>query len=89
MTPTSPEVNLAGLGAMRRSYRMAWMLIGSSVRLAQDMGFMEISAKTFLATHIAEINSVMNISRRSMLAHSLSEVDLEEDVVSEEMMEND
>ena len=89
ITPTSPEVNLAGLGAMRRSYRMAWMLIGSSVRLAQDMGFMEISAKTFLATHIAEINSVINISRRSMLAHSLSEVDLEEDVVSEEMMEND
>lgn len=69
--------NLAGLGATRRSYRMAWMLIGSAVRLAQDMGFMEVSPKTFLATHIAEINSVMNISRRSMLAHSLSELDLD------------
>ncbi|ODV80359.1 uncharacterized protein CANTADRAFT_89915 [Suhomyces tanzawaensis NRRL Y-17324] len=82
------EPNLAGLGAMRRSYRMAWMLIGSAVRLAQDMGFMEISSKTFLASHIAEINSVMNISRRSMLAHSLSEVDLDEDEISEEDMEN-
>ncbi|KAG7661319.1 ARO80 [[Candida] subhashii] len=78
------EPNLAGLGAMRRSYRMAWMLIGSAVRLAQDMGFMEISSKTFLATHIAEINSVMDISRRSMLAHSLAEVDLDEDELTEE-----
>ncbi|CAH2351456.1 transcriptional activator Aro80p [[Candida] railenensis] len=73
------ETNMPGLGATRRSYRMAWMLIGSAVRLAQDMGFMEVSPKTFLATHIAEINSVMNISRRSMLAHSLSELDLDDD----------
>jgi ribosomal protein S8 len=79
--------NLAGLGAMRRSYRMAWMLIGSAVRLAQDMGFMEVSQNTFLATHIAEINSVMNISRRSMLAHSLAEVELDEDEIEEEDLE--
>ena len=71
------EQTLAGLGAMRRSYRMAWMLIGSAVRLAQDMGFIEVSPKTFLATHISEINSVMNISRRSMLSHSLAEVDVD------------
>lgn len=76
-----------GLGAMRRLYRMAWMLIGLAVRLAQDTGFMEISPKTFLATHIAEINGVMNISRRSMLLHSLSEVDLDEDDISEDQME--
>lgn len=85
----SNDVNLAGLGAMRRSYRMAWMLIGSAVRLAQDMGFMEVSARTFLATHIAEINSVMNISRRSMLAHSLSEVDLDGDDVSDDKMNDE
>lgn len=84
-TTTSDEPT--GLGAMRRSYRMAWMLIGSAVRLAQDTGFMEISSKTFLATHVAEINGVMNISRRSMLAHSLSEVDLDEDEITEEDME--
>lgn len=77
LEPRNDLENLAGLGATRRSYRMAWMLIGSAVRLAQDMGFMEVSPKTFLATHIAEINSVMNISRRSMLAHSLSELDLD------------
>lgn len=77
----------AGLGAMRRSYRMAWMLIGSAVRLAQDTGFMELSLKTFLATHTAEINSVMNMSRRSMLGHSLAEVDLDNVDISEEDME--
>lgn len=77
----------AGLGAMRRSHRMAWMLIGSAVRLAQDTGFMELSLKTFLATHIAEINSVMNMSRRSMLGHSLAEVDLDHAEISEEDME--
>lgn len=78
----------AGLGAMRRSHRMAWMLIGSAVRLAQDTGFMELSSKTFLATHIAEINSVMNMSRRSMLSHLLAEVGLDHDAVSEEAMES-
>lgn len=83
------EPNLAGLGAMRRSYRMAWMLIGSAVRLAQDMGFMEISTRTFLATHIAEINSVMNISRRSMLGHSLSEIDIDDNAMTEEEEQNE
>lgn len=76
-----------GLGAMRRSHRMAWMLIGSAVRLAQDTGFMELSSKTFLATHVAEINSVMNMSRRSMLSHSLAEVGLDNDDISESEME--
>ncbi|CAH6722890.1 transcriptional activator Aro80p [[Candida] jaroonii] len=81
--------NLAGLGAMRRSYRMAWMLIGSAVRLSQDMGFMEVSPKTFLATHVSEINSVMNISRRSMLSHSLSEIEIDDDVNVDENFDED
>lgn len=81
--------NLAGLGAMRRSYRMAWMLIGSAVRLSQDMGFMEVSPKTFLATHVSEINSVMNISRRSMLSHSLSEIEIDDDVEIDENFDDD
>lgn len=83
----SGHLEPAGLGAMRRSHRMAWMLIGSAVRLAQDTGFMELSLKTFLATHTAEINSVMNMSRRSMLGHSLAEVDLDNPAISEEDME--
>lgn len=83
VTMTEP----AGLGAMRRSNRMAWMLIGSAVRLAQDTGFMEHSSTTFLATHLAEINSVMNMKRRSMLGHSLAEVNLDTPDVTEEDME--
>lgn len=78
----------AGFGATRRSYRMAWMLIGSAVRLAQDTGFMEVSSKTFLATHIAEMNSVMNMSRRSMLGASLADVELDHEDISEVDMES-
>ncbi|CDK27289.1 unnamed protein product [Kuraishia capsulata CBS 1993] len=74
--PEGDTSGMAGLGAMRRSDRMAWMLIGSAVRLAQDMGFMENDANVFLATHIAETHTAMNITRRSMLAPSLGEVDL-------------
>lgn len=88
LPPTDGD--LAGLGAVRRSYRMAWMLIGSAVRLSQDMGFMDISPKTFLATHISEINSVMNMNRRSMLSQSLSEVELDDtDVVGDENYDDD
>lgn len=85
--PMNAGPESAGLGAMRRSYRMAWMLIGSAVRLAQDMAFMELSCCTFVATHIAEINSVMNMKRRSMLSHSLAEVDLTSNDVLEPEME--
>lgn len=68
---------LTGLSAMRRSDRMAWMLVGTSVRLAQDMGFINGSTKIFVATHIAETNTAMNLGQRSMLAQSLSEVNLD------------
>lgn len=73
------EEGLAGLSAMRRSDRMAWMLVGTSVRLAQDMGFINGSSKIFVATHIAETHTAMNLGQRSMLAQSLSEVDLDND----------
>lgn len=75
------------LGSMRRLYRLAWMLIGSAVRLAQDMEFMDYSAKTFMATHVAETNSSMNNGRKSMLAGSLAEVDLDHESVLEAEME--
>lgn len=68
--------NVAGIGAMRRSGRMAWMLIGSAVRLAQDMGFMENSSRVFVATHISETTTAMTVGQRSMLAQSLAEVNL-------------
>lgn len=67
---------LTGMGAIRRSDRMAWMLTGNAVRLAQDMGFMDNSCKIFIATHIAETHTAMNVNQRSTLAESLNEISL-------------
>lgn len=67
----------AGLSAMRRSDRMAWMLIGTSVRLSQDMGFIRSSPDIFVASHISETNTAMNLGQRSMLSQSLGEIDLD------------
>ncbi|CCH45798.1 Transcriptional activator ARO80 [Wickerhamomyces ciferrii] len=105
MGPEGPELHnnensnddgegLAGLGAMRRSDRMAWMLVGTSVRLAQDMGFINSSSKIFIATHIAETHTAMNIGQRSMLAQSLGEIDLDNEdddevVDSKKQFQND
>lgn len=77
---------LTGLSAMRRSDRMAWMLTGSAVRLAQDMGFMNTSSKIFTATHISETHTAMNMNQRSILSQSLAEINLngyEDDVENE------
>lgn len=68
---------LTGMAAIRRSDRMAWMLTGNAVRLAQDMGFIETSSKIFVATHISETHTAMNVGQRSTLAESLNETDLE------------
>lgn len=65
---------LSGMAAIRRSDRMNWMLTGTAVRLAQDMGLPEISGKIFTATHIAETYTAMNVGQRSTLAESLSEI---------------
>ncbi len=82
------EDSLAGLGAMRRSDRMAWMLVGTSVRLAQDMGFINSSSKIFIATHIAETQTAMNLGQRSMLSQSLGEIDLDNDEDDDEVVDS-
>lgn len=63
----------SGLGASRRSDRMSWLLIGNSIRLAQDLGVMETSPKIFLANHLSEIVLSLRMGRPSMLGHSLNE----------------
>lgn len=63
-----------GMAAVRRSDRMAWMLTGTAVRLAQDMSFIDTSCKIFVATHIAETHTAINLNQRSILSESLSEV---------------
>lgn len=67
---------MTGVGAIRRSDRMSWMLTGSAVRLAQDMGFIENSSKVFIVTHISETTSAMNMNQRSLLAESFSVLNL-------------
>ncbi|WBF11382.1 hypothetical protein N7582_000603 [Saccharomyces uvarum] len=70
------EEGLTGVGAIRRSDRMSWMLTGSAVRLAQDMGFIENSSRIFIVTHISETTSAMNMNQRSVLAESFSVLNL-------------
>lgn len=67
---------LTGMGSIRRSDRMAWMLTGSAVRLAQDMGFIDTNSKIFTAAHISETQTAMNLNQRSILAESLNEASL-------------
>ncbi|CUS23426.1 LAQU0S10e00122g1_1 [Lachancea quebecensis] len=73
---SSDNTSLTGMGAMRRSDRMSWMLTGTAVRLAQDMGFMNNSPKVFTALHITETQTAMNMNQRSILSQSLAEVSL-------------
>ncbi|GAV54034.1 hypothetical protein ZYGR_0AK05360 [Zygosaccharomyces rouxii] len=71
-TPREIET-FTGMAVVRRSDRMAWMLIGAAVRLAQDMSFIDTSSKIFVATHIAEAHTAMNLNQKSILSESLSE----------------
>ncbi|SMN19623.1 similar to Saccharomyces cerevisiae YDR421W ARO80 Zinc finger transcriptional activator of the Zn2Cys6 family [Maudiozyma saulgeensis] len=61
-----------GVGAIRRSDRMAWMFTGTAVRLAQDMGFIDTSTKIFVATHISDTFSSINLNQRPVLADTFS-----------------
>ncbi|QLL30729.1 hypothetical protein HG536_0A05440 [Torulaspora globosa] len=74
---TEGDGGLSGMAAIRRSDRMNWMLTGTAVRLAQDMGLLEISGKIFTAAHIAETYTAMNVGQRSTLSESLSEINFD------------
>ncbi|KAK5779878.1 Aro80p PWA37_001756 [Arxiozyma heterogenica] len=66
-----------GIGAIRRSDRMSWMLTGTAVRLAQDMGFLETSTKVFVAAHISDALTSMNMNQKSVLSESFSDISFE------------
>lgn len=76
-TTTKDEDELTGIGAIRRSDRMSWMLTGSAVRLAQDMGFIQTSTKVFVAAHVSDALTSMNMNQKSVLAESFSEISFE------------
>ncbi|KAA8909747.1 hypothetical protein TRICI_004396 [Trichomonascus ciferrii] len=71
--PNQGGDGISGLSASRRSDRLSWMLLGSGIRLAQDLGLMETSSKVYLATHLSEIVLALRMGRKSMLSHSLNE----------------
>lgn len=72
---TSREIeSFTGITAVRRSDRMAWMLTGVAVRLAQDMSFIDTSSKVFISTHISEAQTAMSLNQKSILSESLSEI---------------
>ncbi|CCD26332.1 Aro80p NDAI_0H01580 [Naumovozyma dairenensis CBS 421] len=66
------EEGLTGIDAIRRSDRMAWMLSGTAVRLAQDTGLIRTNTKVAIATHISDTHTAMNMNQRSALSHSFN-----------------
>lgn len=67
------KINVDGLSAARRSDRMSWLLIGSGIRLAQDLGLMDIDPQVYLAIHLSEIVLALRMGRRSMLGQFLND----------------
>lgn len=67
------RINVDGLSAARRSDRMSWLLIGSGIRLAQDLGLMETDPQVYLAIHLSEIVLALRMGRRSMLGQFLND----------------
>lgn len=59
--------------ASERSDRMSWLLIGSGIRLAQDLGIFDTNSKVYLATHLSEIVLALRLGRRSMISSWLNE----------------
>ncbi|VEU19866.1 DEKNAAC100123 [Brettanomyces naardenensis] len=63
----------AGLSAMKRSELMSFMLIGTATRLSF---LLPDHPLTFLATHVSETSAAVGLNKRSMLAQTLAEVDI-------------
>jgi hypothetical protein len=59
-----------GFDASKRSDRMSWLLIGTAIRLAQDIGVMESNSNVYVATHLSETVLALRLGRRPMLASS-------------------
>lgn len=59
-----------GFDASKRSDRMSWLLIGTAIRLAQDIGVMETNSNIYVATHLSETVLALRLGRRAMLSSS-------------------
>lgn len=59
-----------GFDASKRSDRMSWLLIGTAIRLAQDMGLMDTDSNVYVAAHLSETVLALRLGRRPMLSAS-------------------
>ncbi|KAK9488367.1 hypothetical protein V1527DRAFT_167152 [Lipomyces starkeyi] len=62
-----------GFAAARRSDRMAWMMIGVAIRLAQDMNLFSKWRELCLACFYSDITLALRLGRPSMLSYSFQE----------------
>ncbi|GMG21306.1 unnamed protein product [Ambrosiozyma monospora] len=67
------DESYAGLSALKRSESMSFMLIGVATRLSF---LLDDHPLVFMATHISETNSAIEMNKRSMLSQTLGEVDV-------------
>ncbi|KAK9324753.1 hypothetical protein V1517DRAFT_316194 [Lipomyces orientalis] len=65
-----------GFAAARRSDRMAWMMIGVAIRLAQDMNLFSKWREICLACFYSDITLALRLGRPSMLSYSFQETPL-------------
>ncbi|KAK9459759.1 uncharacterized protein V1516DRAFT_446603 [Lipomyces oligophaga] len=63
-----------GFAAARRSDRMAWMMIGVAIRLAQDMNLFSKWREIALACFYSDITLAIRLGRPSMLSYSFQEM---------------
>ncbi|KAJ8103025.1 hypothetical protein POJ06DRAFT_273616 [Lipomyces tetrasporus] len=62
-----------GFAAARRSDRMAWMMIGVAIRLAQDMNLFSKWREICLACFYSDITLALRLGRPSMLSYSFQD----------------
>lgn len=62
-----------GFDASKRSDRMSWLLIGTAIRLAQDIGAMATDSNVYVATHLSETVLALRLGRRPMISSSVED----------------
>lgn len=62
-----------GFDASKRSDRMSWLLIGTAIRLAQDMGIMDTDSNVYTALHLSETVLALRLGRRPMISSSVDD----------------
>ncbi|KAK9473137.1 uncharacterized protein V1510DRAFT_447973 [Dipodascopsis tothii] len=62
-----------GFAAARRSDRMAWLMIGTAIRLAQDLNLFNKCREICISCFYADITLALRLGRPSMLSYTFQE----------------